>query len=81
MLNRLAQRPGYHYQSITTDWQTLCSPFFPRLYGTKQVTDAFLLGLAVQEGLVLVTLDRGILHLAGDYKKHVLLLAQQERLQ
>src|SRR5690349_10725919 len=50
MMNRVAQRPGYHYQSITADWHTLCSPLFPRMYGTKQVTDAFLLGLAVYEG-------------------------------
>jgi len=61
---------------ITADWQTLCSPFFKRVYGTNQVTDAYLLGLAVREDLVLVTMDKGILHLAGpEHRKHVLLLA------
>lgn len=75
ILQRLTEHPGYRYLSITADWQTLCGPFFSRLYGNKQVTDACLLGLAVREGLVLVTMDKGILHLAGgDYREHVLLL-------
>lgn len=74
LLARLAQEPGYHYQPITADWQTLCSAFFPRLFGHKQITDAFLLGLAVHEGLVLATFDRAILHLAGEHQRHVFLL-------
>jgi toxin-antitoxin system PIN domain toxin len=75
VLARMAQAPGYHYLPIAADWQTLCSPFFTRLYGTKQVTDAYLLGLAVREGWVLATMDKGIMHLAGsEHSKHVLLL-------
>jgi toxin-antitoxin system PIN domain toxin len=75
ILKQLAEHPGYHYLPITADWQTLCSPFFKRLYGTKQVTDAYLLGLALRERLILVTMDKGIVHLAGnEYRKHVLLL-------
>lgn len=50
-------------------------PLFQATYGTKQVTDAYLLGLAVRNGLALVTMDKGIVHLAGnEYSKHVLLL-------
>lgn len=74
MLKRLAQEPGYHYQPITADWDTLTSTFAKRLHGYHQVTDAFLLGLAIREGLVLATLDRGILHVAGEQRDHVLLL-------
>jgi toxin-antitoxin system PIN domain toxin len=75
ILARLAQVPGYHYLPIAADWQTLCRPFFPRLYGTKQVTDAYLLGLAVRDGWILVTMDKAILHLAGkEWSKQVLLL-------
>ncbi len=78
ILKQLAQHPGYRYLSINADWQTLCSPFFTRLYGTKQVTDAYLLGLAVQSGLVLVTMDKAILHLAGtEHSKHVLVLKDE----
>lgn len=73
---QLAKHPGYRYLPITADWHTLCSPFFRRLYGTRQVTDAYLLGLAVCENLVLVTLDKGILHLAGEHKTNVLLLTE-----
>ncbi len=75
ILKDLAQHPGYRYLPITDAWETLCSPFFPRLYGTKQVTDAYLLGIAVRDGLVLVTMDKAVLHLAGkEHGKHVLLL-------
>jgi predicted nucleic acid-binding protein len=75
VLKHLARHPGYRYLPIHADWQTLCSPFFTRLYGTKQVTHAYLLGLAVQDGLVLVTMDKAILHLAGtEHREHVLLL-------
>ena len=75
ILDQLAQHLGFRYLPITADWRTLCIAFFPRLYGTKQVTDAYLLGLAVREGLVLVTMDKGIVHLAGrEYREHVLLL-------
>jgi uncharacterized protein len=74
MLARLALEPGYQYQPISADWQTLCGIFFTRLFGHNQITDAYLLGVAVREGLVLVTCDRAILHLAGEQSKHVHLL-------
>jgi len=77
LLKNLTQHPGYLYLPITADWQTLCQPFFKRLYGTNQVTDAYLLGLAVREGLVLVTMDKAIVHLAGnEFRKHLLLLKE-----
>ena len=76
-LARVADEPGYSYVPITADWQTLCSPLFKRIHGTKQVTDAYLLGLAVREGLVLVTMNKGILHLAGEeFRAHVLLVQE-----
>ena len=78
ILKQLSQHPGYRYLPIATDWQTLCSPLFQRLYGTKQVTDAYLLGLAVREDLVLVTMDKAIVHLAGtEFGKHVLVLKNE----
>jgi toxin-antitoxin system PIN domain toxin len=81
LLKQLMQHPGYRYVPIDADWHTLCGPFFKRLYGTKQVTDAYLLGLAVRAGLTLVTLDKGIVHLAGnEYSKHVLLLEAADEL-
>ncbi len=65
---------GYRYQPIGEEWQTLTEPFAKQLHGHNQVTDAYLLGLAIREGLVLTTFDKALLHMAGEYKKHVLLL-------
>jgi predicted nucleic acid-binding protein len=74
MLARLAREPGYQYQPISADWQTLCGIFFKRLFGHNQITDAYLLGVAVREGLVLATFDRAILHLAGEHANQVFIL-------
>ena len=74
MLERLKRRPGYSFQPITADWQTLTAPFANRVHGHNQVTDAYLLGLAVREGLVLTTFDKSLLHVAGEHKGHVLML-------
>jgi toxin-antitoxin system PIN domain toxin len=79
LLVRLAQEPGYHYQPISAAWQTLCQPFFQRLFGHKQITDAYLLGLAIHEDLILVTFDKGIVHLAGDEQRKHILLMETER--
>ena len=76
MLERLKEQPGYRYAGIVDDWQGLTKPFFKRVLGHNQVTDAYLLGLAVRDGLVLTTFDKGLLHLAGEHKKNVLILGQ-----
>lgn len=75
ILREFRQHPGYLYLPIQTDWHTLSAPFTQRVYGTKQVTNSYLLGLALQNDLVLVTMDKAILHLAGSqHKHHVLIL-------
>jgi predicted nucleic acid-binding protein len=76
MLSDVALRPGYHFHPIPAGWQALCQRFSKRLFGHNQITDAYLLGLAVHEGLVLVTFDKAIVHLAAQYGSHVLLLTQ-----
>ncbi len=74
MLNRLRQQPGYRLQPIRADWQTLTRPFAKRLHGHNQITDAYLLGLALHEDLILTTFDKAMLHLAGEHSQHVLVL-------
>ncbi len=74
MLERLRRRPGYSFQPIVADWQALTAPFARRIHGHNQVTDAILLGLAVRDGLVLTTFNKALLHLAEEYKRHVLVL-------
>jgi hypothetical protein len=75
ILADLATRPGYRFWPVSAGWATLATPFTERIFGHQQVTDAYLLGLAVKENGVLVTLDKAILYLAGpQHSKHVLLL-------
>ncbi|HEY4380925.1 MAG TPA: TA system VapC family ribonuclease toxin [Acidobacteriaceae bacterium] len=75
ILAGIPRSPGYRFWPITESWGTLTAPFSARLFGHQQATDAYLLGLAVREGGVLVTFDKGIQYLAGpEYSKHVQLL-------
>ena len=74
MLATLTKAPGFQYEPIASSWQALCAPLLPRLFGHNQITDAYLLGVALQARLVLVTFDKAILHLAGEHANRVLLL-------
>jgi uncharacterized protein len=75
ILAGFARSPGYSYWPIETPWAALTAPFADRIFGHQQVTDAYLLGLAVRGRGVLVTFDKAMLYLAGaEYGKHVLLL-------
>jgi uncharacterized protein len=75
MLVRLSDQPGYRYWPITSDWAKLTAPFLERVFGHQQITDAYLLGLAIKESGVLVTMDKAIRHMAGArYSEHVLVL-------
>jgi uncharacterized protein len=77
VLEDLAQHAGYHYHPACHNWSTLTKPFSRRLHGHNQVTDAYLLGMAIHDGLILATFDKGIVHLAGEYSRHVHLLGAQ----
>jgi uncharacterized protein len=75
ILVKLADRPGYRYWPVTESWAALTAPFAPRLSGHQQLTDAYLLGLAIKENGVLVTFDRGLKYLAGpQFSKNLLIL-------
>lgn len=66
---------GHRFWPMVDDWNALSAPFSERLFGHQQVTDACLLGLAVGEDGVLVTMDKGIAYLAGaKYRKNLLLI-------
>lgn len=67
--------PGYWYWEIDENWVTLTAPFAARIFGHQQVTDAYLLGLAIKEDGVLVTFDRGLKHMAGvEFRRNLLVL-------
>ncbi|KAA6457217.1 PIN domain-containing protein [Acidobacteria bacterium AB60] len=75
ILQSLKALPGYRYWEIRDGWVDLTSPFVARISGHQQVTDAYLLGLAVKEDGVLVTFDRGLHYLAGPkFSRNVLVL-------
>jgi uncharacterized protein len=74
-LEALIRLHSYRDWPITGSWSSLVAPFADRVYGHQQITDAYLLGLAVKENGVLVTLDKAIRYMAGPkYAKHLLVL-------
>ncbi len=74
-LEDLAACPGYRFWSMSSSWSQLTAPFAARITGHQQVTDAYLLGMAIKEDGVLVTFDRGLKYLAGpQFSKNLLLL-------
>ena len=76
VLADLATRSGYSFWPINDSWAVLTRPFANRIFGHQQVTDAYLLGLAIKHDGVLVTFDKAVRFLAGpQFEKHVLVLA------
>jgi toxin-antitoxin system PIN domain toxin len=75
ILASLKKLPGYNYLPVKESWAALTAPFVDRITGHQQVTDAYLLGLAIKESGVLVTFDRGLKYLAGSqFGKNLLIL-------
>jgi len=77
ILQALRAHPGYCYWPITDSetWVAVTARFAWRITGHQQVTDAYLLGLAIEEDGVLVTFDRGLTHLAGpEFRRNLLVL-------
>lgn len=75
VLEMLKAESSYWFCQIDRSWVTLTTPFASRISGHQQVTDAYLLGLAIKEDGVLVTFDRGIRYMAGaEFSRNVLLL-------
>jgi len=67
--------PGYSYWSMPDSWCALTAPFAARVLGHQQVTDAYLLGLAVKHKGILVTFDKGIRYLAGaEFRRNLIVL-------
>lgn len=76
MLKTISALPNVAHLPVSPSWLELIRPIASRLHGHRQVTDALLLGLAVRNGAILVTLDRAIQALAGEaYAASVLTLA------
>jgi toxin-antitoxin system PIN domain toxin len=75
VLRDLSRHASYRFWPISDDWVTLTAPFLDRVFGHQQVTDAYLLGLAIKGGGILVTFDQAVKYMAGPlYRSHVLIL-------
>lgn len=75
MLRAMSKLHGYRYLTIDSQWIDLVAPFADRLFGHQQITDSYLLGMAIKHRSILVTLDKAIKTMAGNqFQKHVLFL-------
>jgi predicted nucleic acid-binding protein len=75
ILQVLKGRDDYWYCRIDKSWVEVTAPFATRISGHQQVTDAYLLGLAIKEKGVLVTFDKGIQYMAGaEFNQNILLI-------
>jgi predicted nucleic acid-binding protein len=66
LLREIAALTNVAHLPVAPTWLELIEPLTRHLVGHRQVTDALLLGLAIRNGAVLVTLDRTIQALAGE---------------
>ena len=66
LLREIAALPNVAHLPVAPTWLELIEPLARRLVGHRQVTDALLLGLAIRNGAILVTLDRAVQALAGE---------------
>jgi predicted nucleic acid-binding protein len=74
-LSRLGQIKGYRFWQMTRGFLEVVLPFEGRLFSHRQVTDACMLGLAIEKKGSLATLDRAIRHLAGsEFAQHITLI-------
>lgn len=77
ILQSLKSVAGYWYCGIkeSDTWVRVTAPFAARISGHQQITDAYLLGLAIENEAALVSFDKGIRHMAGsEFEHHVFLL-------
>jgi hypothetical protein len=75
LLSDLTRMKGHVFWPINLNFLEATAPLADRMLGHRQVTDAYLLGLAIREKGVLATLDKATRHLAsGEFDRHVLVI-------
>jgi len=65
LLFECTQRPGHTFLPTNISLFEAMAPFEKRMQGAKQITDAYLLGIAKHHGAKLATFDKAIKSLAG----------------
>jgi toxin-antitoxin system PIN domain toxin len=77
-LRQFTRLPNHVYWPDSPSYLEAVDAIMARVQGHRQITDAYLLGLAIHNGGKLATLDRGIVHLAGpDFAGHVEYIARE----
>lgn len=66
ILARNTATEAHHFWAEQPPVAEILNPFRDRIIGYQQITDAYLLGLAVHHSGVLATLDGGLAAIAGD---------------
>jgi predicted nucleic acid-binding protein len=75
LLREIAALPNVAHLPVAPTWLELIEPLARRLVGHRQVTDALLLGLAIRQNAILVTLDQHIRALAAnEFAENLLVL-------
>jgi len=65
LLFEFTKWPGHAFWPTAMDYFEATAPFERRMYGPKQITDAYLLGIAKHHGGKLATFDKAVKSLAG----------------
>jgi len=79
-LGKTLSRAEHVFWPDRLDYLRTTEKLAQRMQGHRQITDAYLLGVAVQKRGKLATLDRGILQLAGsDFAVHVELIGSGKK--
>ena len=75
LLSALTAMPGRRFWPIDTTFAEAVKPFEERFFGHQQVTDLYLLSLAIRHKGALATTDRAMASLAGtEFADNVLVL-------
>ncbi|HTZ90503.1 MAG TPA: TA system VapC family ribonuclease toxin [Alloacidobacterium sp.] len=75
LLDDLTHLHGHVFWDLDVGFLEATAPLADRILGHRQVTDAYLLGLAIHRKGTLATLDRAVRHLAGsDFARHLLVI-------
>ena len=76
MLRAMKELPCCASLECAESWLDAVAPIASRIHGYKQVTNAYLLGLAIKHAAILVTLDQHIQAIAAaEFQHHLLTLA------
>lgn len=71
LLLDFTKRSGHSFWPTTISFFEATAPFERRMHGPKQITDAYLLGIAGQHGGKLATFDKAVKSLAGREFSHL----------